>query len=354
MREIKIILLPLLNFARAFCKIIRKMGKIMFGDAHHPNVIHVPRDTQTLPEAYLMAQPGDTIRLAPGTYALRNPLLITKNVAITSESGEARDVTVEAEKAEAFIFIADAELIGLAVRNSMRYPAISVTSGRPAIRDCDISSLEHEGVLISGQYADPLIENCLIHDCGHAGVRVCQGGRGTLSGCWIFRNGHAGVQASDAGTYPTVENCAIYDGRQGGIFVYDGARGVVAACEIRGNQFDGIAITDPGSKLCVTESRVFDGNRYGIFVAEAARGDFAGCEIFGNRDAGVSVQYSGNPTFVHCRIRDGSAAGVFVTAGGKGVFRECEVTGNAGEGVSISYSGDPAVERCKVWANGEC
>ena len=128
-----------------------------------PDGITVPGTYASLEEACQKAPDGAVLTIKPGKYTLEKTIKLSRNLTLRGETGRAGDVVIDCPE----------------------FGAFEITSGSPQIFRCTITSRRGAGICVKGKEADPVVEECIVKDCGEAGVVVIKEGRGEFRGCEI-------------------------------------------------------------------------------------------------------------------------------------------------------------------------
>jgi predicted outer membrane repeat protein len=164
-------------------------------------------DATTLQTGIDLAQPGDVVLVAPGTYAGEgnvNLIVSGKDITVTTEGGAQQTIIDCANSSRAFIFFGDSSTVeGFTIRNGSAGMggAIYSLSASPTIRYCVFSgnSATSQGGALYVQEGAPVFYNNTFHGCSApAGATVwfqgpafpqfyqnivCESGVGAAFGC---------------------------------------------------------------------------------------------------------------------------------------------------------------------------
>ena len=204
------------------------------------NTIHVPGDQATIQEAINVANPGDTVLVAPGTYS-ENLNFSGKAITVTSSGGAAQTIIDGSAKAPVVIFNTGeglkSVLNGFTIQNgsTLNTPfegaGISINSASPTIINNVIQN--NSGCTGGGmavQFSSALIQGNTITNnndfacSGGDGAGIYVGGSGSaqIIGNVITNNSATnggaggGIALFAAGT-PTLRNNIIYGNAAGGV-----------------------------------------------------------------------------------------------------------------------------------------
>ena len=308
--------------------------------------IVVPGTFETLEEAYEKAPDGAIITIKPGKYELSKTLVINRKVTFRGETGDPESVVIDCPDFDAFKITGGSPSFQnlTAISGGDEGNAFCVTGGTPQFFRCIITSRKTSGMVIKGKETSPVVEQCLIKDCGGSGVYIGEEARGEFRGCDIYGNDAAGIGVTESAN-PTVIKCKIHDGGSNGVAV-SGGFGLFRGCDIYANSQVGIGIVEGGNPTIIG-CRIHDGKSIGV-ASKGGLGEIQDCEIYANTDVGVAVMALGNPTVTGCRILDGKSSGVFVSQEGRGVFQDCDIYGNVNSGIQVKSFGNPTVTGCKI------
>ncbi|MCA9284786.1 MAG: hypothetical protein KDA22_06210 [Phycisphaerales bacterium] len=315
----------------------------MVTSAAPASVINVPADAPTITIAINIANSGDEIVVAPGTYfeALN---LNGKTLAIHSTDGPETTIVDGFGQFKPVIRIITGEgpstlISGFTIRNGV------ATAAAPGDRGggiyCNLTS--------------PTIENCILmgNQAIVGGGFYANGGTPTLVGCQFIDNsatssvGDGGAAYLNA-TTANFTDCSFLENsaaRIGGAVRLASSSGIYTRCEFVGNQ----AGTNGGA----TD---FNGT---------TSLSYFGCRFTGNSAGalgGAVVSATGSvpaPAFSNC-IFDGNMAtttggAVHIANGAKAELNNCTLAGNtsggSGGAIFSTGSGAATVRNCIVWGN---
>ena len=313
-----------------------------FGQADYPSIS----------EAIKNAQNGTRILVRSGVY--NEGIVIDKTLEIIGDGARDR-IIIQSSDFDCILMQTDYAVVknftlrGRAGRKGKNFYGVNIPKGNLIVENCDITSDSWACIAIHGSSANPIIENCQIHDGKQNGVWVYDKGEGTIENCEIFANAYPGIAIQQGGN-PLVKNCQIHDGKDCGIYVYEKGEGTIENCHIFANAHPGVTIKQGGNPL-VKNCKVYDGKQNGVHVFDNGKGTIENCDIFANTYPGVAIKQAGNPLVKNCQIYDGKDSGIFVLENGKGTIENCNIFANAHRGVLIMQGGDPVVENCKINRN---
>ena len=287
---------------------------------HAGSTIHVPGDVATIQGAIAIAQNGDTVLVAPGTYDEELDFL-GKAIAVRSEAGAQTTILTNVNAAVSFV---NGEgpgsvLHGFTVtgNNNSLHAAIYSPGASPLIQRCVIRDNHSSVSAAAGVFGDPTLEDCRIED--------------NLNG-----NGTAGVYGA-----PTLRRC-ILSGNQG----YDAAAlyltgGRLEDCQVVGNSSEegssGGAVSISSVSVVVLEH---------CLIARNVKSTWGG--MYSAQGAGLSISPTSPPaSLVNCSVVDnrvtvpGFYGPDYGGIAGPATLVNCIVRGNDGlqlSGPSASYS----------------
>ncbi len=330
--------------------------------------IMVPSEIESIEEAIVLAAPGDTVLVAPGTYVPSDEAGISfrgKAITLHSEAGRSGTIIDAMGAGRGFRFeFAEGPgsiLSGFTITGgrSERSGGIYCDDSSPTIVDCLIrgntaDGEDHRGGGLYIVQASPTIENCAIEENtaigvdGHGGGVYVRESSVIFRNCTITANMAPSENAHGGGLFfsqssPTIEDCTIEGNSaysSGGVFFGD-SFSTIARTSISDNVADkggGVRATTGGS-LVFTDC-VISGNR-----AEVLRGGGFNCG-------------GGTELFLaDCTISDNSS-----TLSGGGIYArdlpatliDCTIernaTADAGGGVFL-ITATASIERCTIADN---
>lgn len=306
-------------------------------------------DFTTVAAAIEAAKPGDRILVRPGLYA--EGLVLDKPLEILGD-GPVSDIEIRARDTNVLSFQASiGRVANLTLRQaeSERYWfGVYISQGRLDLEGCDISSQSGACVMIRDG-ADPRLRRNKIHDGKTSGVRVEDGGLGTLEDNDITGNTMSGVQISSSGN-PTLRRNQIRDGKAAGIIFQDSGRGTLEDNEITGNTLSGVEIK-ADSNPTVRGNQIHDNKENGILAWRSGRGTIEDNDITGNGFSGVEIREGGSPTLRGNQIHDNKDVGVIVSDSGLGTIEDNDIIGNGLSGVEIREGGNPTLRSNRINRN---
>ncbi|MEM6500604.1 MAG: DUF1565 domain-containing protein [Cyanobacteria bacterium P01_C01_bin.89] len=217
----------------------------------------------TLTEALAIAQSGDTIQLAAGTYSAETgeqfPLIIPKGVTIVgNENTEGKGVEIIgggafisrtfARQNVALVVTQDnIKIGGISVSNpNIRGTGLWIESGNPVVQFSRFHQSHRDGIFVTGT-ARPLIKNSLFHKNGGNGISVARNGGGEIRDSWFQDTGFGLAIGGNAN--PKVINNNIVNNNDG-LVVSGSARPMLRGNVIRKNLRSGmVAISNAAPDL---------------------------------------------------------------------------------------------------------
>jgi F-box protein 11 len=227
------------------------------------------------------------------------------------------------------------------------YSGIWIDKGPATVVNCDIHGNGSYGVTLLAGTAEvqKVIRDCRIHDGKSSGVGIY--GLATLENCEIYRNAWNGVVVSGGWAEGILQGCRVHDEWQAGILVHNDATGTLERCDIYSNSWSGVEIGN-GAEAKLRTCRIYDGRQAGIIFHDNGKGIVENCEINGNASSGVDIRTGSDPILRDCHIHSGKTGGVLVHEGGRGTIERCYIHGNALPGVEISTDSNLKVVDCRI------
>lgn len=189
-------------------------------------------------------------------------------------------------------------LRGVAGKKNNNFFAVDIPQGQLILAECDITSDSLSCVSVIGATANPIIQQCKIHDSVQAGIFFQKNSRGTVQDCDIFGNGLSGIAIKDHSS-AMIQRCKFHDGKQGGVLVYEDGQATVEDCEILGHDLSGIEIRTNGNAV-IQRCKINQNKGRGVYVHDGGLGTVENCDLSGNNlgafyiDTSSKVQRSGN------------------------------------------------------------
>jgi parallel beta-helix repeat protein len=309
-------------------------------------------DYKTINEAIKNAQPGTSILVRPGLY--QESLIINKPLKIIGDGTKAQ-IIIENANSNCLVLNTDnAEVRGLTLRglagqNNKKFFTVDILQGKPVLADCDITSDSLACVAVHGTTANPIIQQCQVHDGKTGGIYIYDNAQATLIECEVFRNTLVNVEIKGSSNV-LLQKCKIYDGKDGGLVFHVNAQGTAEDCDIFGNALVNVEIKD-NSKPVIQRCTIHDGKQAGIAVTDNSQGVIKDCDIYGNFYSGIEIRESSNPLVQRCQIHDGKQGGMLIQKKAKGIVENCNIFNNALSGVEIREDSDPLIRQCNINKN---
>jgi hypothetical protein len=329
---------------------------------------HVPGDAPTIQGGINLAQVGDDVLIAAGTYQ-ENDLVMKGGIIVHSENGS-EATTVDAQSAGRGFNCADfqgvATIEGLTIVNGRSEDeggGIRCLRANLVVRSCVITTctVEFDGGGVYAEDSDVQIENTSIANCGNGdyggGVEVIRSRLvihdSVIAGCrgWVAGGGVMGMYSSI-----DLLDCVIASNRSwsgAGICSENGSQLNVERCVISrnlGDQAGGIGCFGPFS---IVDCLIARNRAYATGAGYAARlagtGVIRGCTVVANMGAGYQYvfQLEGGDVAIERTVvafhPDGNA---FACWNSNATFRCCDVYGNwtdalCGDDLGGNFSADP-------------
>ena len=131
------------------------------------------------------------------------------------------------------------------------------------------------GVLVRSASASPRLQGCTIHGCGHAGMILASGARGSIGDCAVSGCGANGVLVL-TGCALTAQGCTVVDCAESAFAIGGRAAASLSACELRANGGAAGAASvavKPAGRAALRECKVLDGTGMGVSLADGAECD---------------------------------------------------------------------------------
>lgn len=237
-------------------------------------VINVPKDFKTIDDAIAAARSNDRIRLAKGTYVASVNLV--DGLELEGVAAASTIIEFPAEKGSVVAMAVEggsARLRELTLRQSgivndlERHPVISVTAGqlemlncriengsghgvavmngaRAHLRSCRISGSGWDGVAVTGEKSQAILEKTTSAQNLHNGFDFWNGGSGELSECVALENGRSGIVFLAAAKGSKVTKTTMKDNREVGALVSASELSEVIGNQMTGNLLGGLVLED--------------------------------------------------------------------------------------------------------------
>ena len=234
----------------------------------------------TVTEALTIAQSGDTIQLAAGTYSVETgeqfPLMIPKGVTIIGdEDAEGKGVNIIgggpfisrtfARQNVAMVVTQDnIKIGGISVSNpNIRGTGLWIESGNPVVQFSRFHQSHRDGIFITGS-ARPMIKNSMFHKNGGNGISVARNGGGEIRDSW-FQDTGFGLAIGGNANPKVINNQIIHN--NDGLVVSGSARPMLRGNVIRKNLRSGMvaianAAPDLGTAIDPGQNQWIDNGQY--------------------------------------------------------------------------------------------
>ncbi|MDZ8050376.1 MAG: right-handed parallel beta-helix repeat-containing protein [Aulosira sp. ZfuVER01] len=250
-------------------------------------------DYKTISEAIKNAQPGTRILVRPGLY--QEGVIINKPLKIIGD-GPLASIIIENTNSNCILMQTDeAEVRGLTLRGfagqkNNKYFTVDIPQGQLVLAECDITSDSLSCVSVQGATANPIIQQCKIHNGEQAGIFFQNNSRGTVEDCDIFGNGLSGIAIKE-NSNPTIQRCKLHDGKQGGVLIYENGQGTVEDCEISGHALSGVEIRTNGNAI-IRRCKINQNKGRAIYAHDNGLGTVENCDLTGNSLGAFSIDTS--------------------------------------------------------------
>jgi hypothetical protein len=290
----------------------------------------------SIQRAINMADPGDLVLLADGTYqgiGNRQVTFLGKAITVRSASGRREDCVVRAQGFDGFVF-------------QMGETATSV------LADVTITGAD-QGVAIFGASTRPHLANCVVDSCT-TGVDVSHGSV-AMTDCVVSRSG-TGILIRDDGSNIVITGTRV-TGNSGpgvattGFWTCFGSRGLqLLECKLVDNRGPGLQHFANFGGAYLQDCDVADNDGWGLL--SSCPGDYglyvSGGSVRGNGEGGINNSSSNWDSVADCEIEGNRGPGILSSWDASNRIRDCVIRDNAGHG--ISFGGGPLL-RTKVVAD---
>lgn len=262
-----------------------------------------PDAYREIDDAVAVAEDGDRILVAPGTY--RKPVVVDRAVEIVGD-GHRADIVLEPAGGECLGFAASGAVVrGLTVRPARvgndggAASAVIVLDVEATVVDCLLSSHQGATVWVGGPSSRAVIRDCEIVDGAQNPVWVLEGGHAEMHGCRMARHRWPAT-VSGAHASLRIVDSEVVDGLGDGIAGVDGALLVVERTTVARNAGTGILLGESAPASRVEDCDIEDNLAHGLTVA-ATPASVRRNRIGGNR-VGIVV-IDGRPTLERNELR---------------------------------------------------
>jgi F-box protein 11 len=321
------------------------------------------------------ASPGATILVRAGTY--REAIVIDKDVKLIGDKGAAIEcaedgcLRITAPKATIRNFTINAKVGFLfrLLRSRQRTTAVMILNGRTVIEDCDVTSNNGTGILVSGTGSAPEIRNVRVHDCFLNGILFTNKSTGLVENSNGYKNRWAAIRA-DEGSSPIIRRSRIHSGKMDGILIDLGGTATVEECEIFENNFSGVQVRK-GSSVSLRQTKLFRNFDSGVDIHHGSYGEAESCDVFKNKDSGIKVSHESGSRILNTRVYHQEIAGIvvwhnstteiegatiyenatglWVESGGQPVVRKSIFRSNTYSAVDVKNGGNPLIEQSQIY-----
>jgi parallel beta helix pectate lyase-like protein len=211
-------------------------------------------DYPTVRRAVFLAQEGDTVLVAAGSYQDRFTLR-DKNIVLLGEAG-AENTTIDGSNALGNVITLSGSVVGKVTRSTI-VEGLTITGGAFAGH----AAPESVGAGVYCNRASPTIRKCIFsgNDSNAAGgVSGYFFSNPLVEDCWISDNQGGGIYLEtdngiSSGQRAEIRNCTIVNNTGFGIWVLKGARALIEDCTIAYNTANGVLseiTVDGGTGKC--------------------------------------------------------------------------------------------------------
>ena len=197
------------------------------------STLNVPADYSTLETALAVAQDGDEIVLAAGTYTIASEITLSSGITIRSATGKPEDVVIAASGAIRPFTLNHAEARIEAVTFANGKPngyggAVQLDANGGIVRNCVATNCIANGWGAGGgafylKGANALVENCVVSNCSHAtsgngfeeayrgGLAAYIDQKGTIRNSLFVHNKGQGDKVSNGGATVVLNNGGLLE-----------------------------------------------------------------------------------------------------------------------------------------------
>jgi hypothetical protein len=146
--------------------------------------------------------PNFLVFVPPGIY--HESIILTQPIEIFG-NGPRDQIIIESSDADCIMMQTNTATVShltlrcRAGQKNKRFYAVDIPQGQLKLMDCDITSDSLPCIGIHTASANPITQQCTIHDSKAAGVYVYENGQGVIEDCAIFGNTMAGVAIREGG-----------------------------------------------------------------------------------------------------------------------------------------------------------
>ena len=325
--------------------------------------------------AIAAAAAGTTILVRAGSYY--EAVTIDKDVTLIGDQGAAiecaKDGCLRITAARATIrnlnISANVGFLTRLIKFRQRTAAVIISSGRSLIEDCEVTSNNGVGILVTGSNSAPEIRNVRVHDCFLNGISFTKRSSGLVENSRGYNNRWAAIRA-DKGSSPIIRRSKIHGGKMDGILIDLGATATIEECEVFDNNFSGVHVRERSS-VSLRQSKIFRNADSGVDIHHESYGEVESCDVFDNKDSGIKVSYESGSRILNTKVfKQGTvgvvvwrnstteiegatiyenANGLWVESGGKPLVRKSVLRSNTYSGVVVENGGDPLIEQSQIY-----
>jgi hypothetical protein len=172
---------------------------------------------------------------------------------------------------------------------------------------------------------------------GEAGLLLDGGTNVTVRNCVVSQCGGAGIEYR-GGVAVDLGSCRLKENEGGGLLVHGQAGGRVRDCTMERNTLAGVEMRDRAS-LVLTGCRILRGLESGVLFHRGAAGLLRSCRVEGQFGAGIEVRDGGRLHVVSCILAKGGRAGLVVRDRAVVVMGKSRVVNNASNGIEVQRGG---------------
>mmetsp|Transcript_32357 Transcript_32357/g.73902 ORF Transcript_32357/g.73902 Transcript_32357/m.73902 type:complete len:324 (+) Transcript_32357:4-975(+) len=249
--------------------------------------INVPEDFNTISEALLLAEDGDTIYVAPGDY--HEFLIINKDVTVTGHRGSHKDIRILSSHNTAFTVrckgVGKVRNLSIIVDDSSNfYHCLAIESGVVMVENCDMSGGAWGVCVNNGAAAQ--VSQCRVHDNKGTGVNVYGGATLDLTMSEVCNNKGRGVSVSDNDTEVTMRGNNVHHCSDG-IYVYGKAKLTMEENYVHSNQDSGVTVHESGTNAIIKYNTLHANGWGGVRVYSGAGAQVTDNDLQGNQSAAL-------------------------------------------------------------------
>lgn len=343
--------------------------------------LRVPDDFKTIQAAIDAAKPGDLIVVQPGRYAERPQL--RDGVILRSAEGEdrAKKTIIDAGgKSPGVTMAKDSTLDGFTVTNAGKFDQAVFdkhfeTRGEHLPDEMGAVGFEDSApaVVVS---VTAIVQNCIVHDNGHAGIGVSgEGNESKILNNIAYRNLGGGIGFADGTTAlaqgntcyenlrggigcrnssPEIRGNKSYGNVRAGIGIREGATPLVIENECFENRRAGIGNRMKGTAPTIKNNKCFKNGMAGIGTRNEASPRIEGNECFENEMAGIGSTADAQPTIVGNKIWGNKLAAIGFDRcnAGKAIVKDNEITASTLVAIGINPGWTVEIEGNQISREG--